>query len=869
LYRKYYFNNIIQAIKNKYFIKLLKKRKTKNTVSMLTYFANILLPLPLPAVFTYRVPHDLNEQIKVGTRVVVPFGKNKLYAGLVMEVHAMAPAYPNVKYVVDIIDKEAIITEKQLELWKWIAHYYLCHTGEVMAAAMPSGLKLAGETLIMLHPDFDGDISTLTERELKIAEAMTYRQHLTVTEVQKIVEIQKIFPVIKSLVEKKVILTTEEIKNPYRVKKETYIFLHDNYFSDEPALFELLDQLSASKRTEKQSQLLLAFLMLKRDEDRVKRAELLKKSECSASSLQTLVNNNILVQKEIQSSRLANVSKKNDISDINLSEEQQRCFLQIAELFKQHSVVLLHGITGSGKTEIYMKMIDEVLAQGKQVLYLLPEIALTSQIVNRLQKYFGNRVGVYHSRFNEFERVEIWDRVLRHGEVPENSLDILEPETNSRYSLILGARSSLLLPYQNLGLIIVDEEHDASYKQQDPAPRYHARDAAVVLGKLHNAPVLLGTATPSLESYYNVKQGKYGLVELFQRFAESKLPEIWIENVPEARKQKKMEGDISHFLIENMATALERKEQIILFQNRRGYAVRLYCNACQAMPACIHCDVTLTYHKKSNLLKCHYCGYAIAVPTRCPHCQSADIEMKGFGTEKIEETLAQLFPDAKVARMDLDTTRSKTAYQKIISDFEKQRTNILVGTQMVTKGLDFDRVSIVGILEADNMLTFPDFRAFERAFQVMAQVSGRAGRKELPGKVIIQSYQPRHPAFKYVIGNDYQAMYNNQIEERKKYRYPPVFRLIKITIKHNNLELVNFAAAEIAMELQKIFPKQVLGPEFPLISRLQNQYLKEIWIKFAKEPSLVKKKALLQKYISQFQTHSKYKQVRVVVNVDC
>ena len=825
---------------------------------MTTYFADILLPLPLPATFTYRVPFELNEQMKTGARVVVPFGKNKLYAGLVMAIHTNVPAFLNVKYIVDIIDKEPIVTEKQLALWTWIAPYYLCHKGEVMAAAMPSGLKLAGETLIMLHPNFEGDISTLTERELKITEALTYRQHVTVAEMQKIAGIQKIFPVIKSLVEKNVILTTEEIKNPYRSKKETYIFLHDDYLNDEPALFELLDRLSASKRTEKQSQVLLAFLMLKKDENRVKKTELLKKSECSPSSLQTLINNNVFIQKEIQSSRLPEVSSLKKIDDIVLSEAQQKSFMQIKELFMQFSVVLLHGITGSGKTEIYMKMIDEVLAQGKQVLYLLPEIALTSQIVSRLQKYFGNKVGVYHSRFNEFERVEIWNRVLQHG-----------AENEQKYSLILGARSALLLPYQNLGLIIVDEEHDASYKQQDPAPRYHARDAAVVLGKMHHAPVLLGTATPSLESYYNVKQAKYGLVELFERYAESQLPEIWIENVPEARRQKKMEGHLSHFLIDNMAAALERKEQIILFQNRRGYAVRLYCNTCQTMPTCIHCDVTLTYHKKSNLLKCHYCGYAIAAPVQCPRCQSSDIELKGFGTEKIEETLAQIFPDAKVARMDLDTTRSKTAYQKIISDFEKQRTDILVGTQMVTKGLDFDRVSVVGILEADNMLTFPDFRAFERAFQVMSQVSGRAGRKELPGKVIIQTYQPWHPALKYVLGNNFQAMYENQIEERKKYRYPPVYRLIKITVKHNNVELVNQAATELATELQKRFPKQVLGPEFPLIARLQSQYLKEIWLKFAKNSSLEKKKETLKNIITHFQTHSKYKQVRVVVNIDC
>ncbi|MDR0206842.1 MAG: primosomal protein N' [Bacteroidales bacterium] len=824
---------------------------------MTTRFANILLPLPLPVTFTYRVPFDFNDSIKVGTRVLVPFGKNKLYAGLVMEIHTNPPAFATVKYIIDIIDIEPIITRKQLEFWKWLAHYYLCYQGEVMAAAMPSGLKLAGETLIILHPYFDGDISSLTERELKIAEALSYRQRMTVAETQKVVDIQKVFPVIKSLVEKKVILTSEEIKNPYHTKKETCIFLHDNYLNDEPALFELLDRLSAFKKTEKQSQVLLAFLMLKKDENGVKKAELLKKSECSASSLQTLINNNILVQKEIQKSRLHDIQAVNDINDINLSEIQQKSFLQIKELFQQFSVVLLHGITGSGKTEIYMKMIEEVLAQGKQVLYLLPEIALTSQIVSRLQKFFGNRVGVYHSRFNEFERVEIWNRVLKHNE-----------EDLQKYSLILGARSALLLPYQNLGLIIVDEEHDASYKQQDPAPRYHARDAAIVLGKLHRAFVLLGTATPSLESYYNVKQGKYGLVELFQRYAESQLPEIWIENIPEARKQKKMEGHFSHFLVDNMTAALNRKEQIILFQNRRGYAVRMYCNSCQTMPNCIHCDVTLTYHKKSNLMKCHYCGYAIAAPSHCPHCQSMDIEMKGFGTEKIEETLAQLFPDAKVARMDLDTTRSKTSYQRIITDFEKRRTDILVGTQMVTKGLDFDRVSVVGILEADNLLTFPDFRAFERAFQIMAQVSGRSGRKEIPGKVIIQTYQPWHSALKYVIGNNYGAMYENQIEERKKFRYPPVYRLIKIAVKHNSLELVNNAAAEIALALQKQFPKQVLGPEFPLIERLQSQYVKEIWVKFAKNSVLEKKKEELQKLLLQFQTQSKFKQVRVVVNVD-
>ena len=824
---------------------------------MTTFFANILLPLPLPETYTYRVPHEFIGTIKEGVRVVVQFGKNKLYSGLVISIHTQVPAFLNVKYIIDIIDKEPVVTEKQLALWKWIAHYYLCSQGEVMAAAMPSGLKLAGETLIMLHPNFDGDISTLSERELRIAEALSYRKQITVSEIQKIVEVQKIFPIIKSLVEKNVILTTEEIKNPYRPKIETYIFLHDDYIRDEQAFYAVLDRLSASKKTEKQSQLLMAFLMLKKGENRVRKSELLKKAE-SPSSLQTLIKNNILVQKEVPSSRLQDLFATHDLGDVVLTEAQHSCYHQINSLFGQFPVVLLHGITGSGKTEIYMKLMDDVMARGKQVLYLLPEIALTSQIVSRLQKFFGSKVGVYHSRFSEFERVEIWNSVLQHDE-----------EVGRKYSLILGARSALLLPYRNLGLIIVDEEHDASYKQQDPAPRYHARDAAVVAGKMHNAPVLLGTATPSLESYYNVEQSKYGLVQLFQRFAESKLPEIWVENIPEAKRQKKMEGELSHFLINNIADALNRKEQVILFQNRRGYSVRMYCNSCQTMPTCIHCDVTLTYHKKLNLLKCHYCGYAIAVPAHCPRCGSTSIDKKGFGTEKIEEKIAQLFPEAKIARLDLDSTRSKAAYQKIITDFEKQRTHILVGTQMVTKGLDFDRVSVVGILEADTMLSFPDFRAFERAFQMMAQVSGRAGRKELPGKVIIQTYQPWHPALKFVIGNDYKAMYENQIEERKKYRYPPVFRLIKITVKHSQLDLVNKAAAELAYELRKHFPKQVLGPEFPLIERLQNQFLKEIWIKFSKNSLLENKKETMQGVITQFHTNSKYRQVRLVINVDC
>ena len=830
-------------------------------MSKITYFADILLPLAVQTTFTYRVPYELEEEVKFGIRVVIPFGKNKLYSGLVVAVHTNVPPHFHVKYIIDVLDYQAIITEKQFSFWQWIARYYMCTLGEVMAAALPSALKLAGETQVMLHPTFDGDLTSLTEREIRIVETLSYYPQINLTELAKIIKIQKIFPIIKSLVERDIVVVAEEIRNNYKPKTEIYICLSEKYANDEPALFELLDKLSNAKKTEKQSQLLLGYLMLIKEEQLeqkgVKKSLLLKRADVSTSSLNTLINSGVFITEERKASRLIDIDSQHQVKDMQLSNLQEDKLLSLKDEFQRFSTVLFHGVTGSGKTEIYIKLIDEVLAQGKQVLYLLPEIALTSQIINRLRKYFGHRVAVYHSRFNEYERVEIWNRVLEY-----------QNEQEGKYSLILGARSALLLPYENLGLIIVDEEHDGSYKQSDPAPRYHARDSAVMLASLHQCSTLLGTATPSLESYYNVTHQKYGLVTLSERYAASVLPEIWIEDMVGARRQRKTTGHFSHFLIDKIAEALSKKEQVILFQNRRGYAVRMLCNTCQTMPVCINCDVTLTYHKHSQLLKCHYCGYAIEVPKVCPHCQSHDVEMKGFGTEKIEEGLQELFPDAHVIRMDLDTTRSKTGYQKIISDFEAHKTDILVGTQMVTKGLDFDRVSVVGILDADNLLSYPDFRSFERAFQIMAQVSGRAGRKEIPGKVIIQTHQPHHPALRYIVSNDYVAMYNHQVKEREQFKYPPVFRLIKITLKHHDVELVNKAAAYLAEQLRIPFTKQILGPEFPLVSRVQNQYLKDIWLKMKKDTSLETGKKILQKIISEFQANTSFKSVRVVVNVD-
>ena len=830
----------------------------------LTYFVDVLLPLPLAAPLTYRVPFGVEQMVQFGVRVIVPLGRSKLYSGLVVRVHNDAPQQVSVKYLLDVVDDRPIISKQQFQLWQWMANYYLCSLGEVMAAALPSALKLASETKIRLRPEFEGDISALNSYEMNIVEALSYREEMTVAEVSKTVNIQKIIPIVKSLVDKRVVITDEEIRNPYKPKRETYIRLADE-FANESAFMSLIDKLSASAKSAPQSDLLLSFMMLTRGANgydftaKIPKRKMLAAKEVTPAKLQTLLKKGILISEDVVISRLVDISSQNATESIQLSDPQQQAFEEIHSQFEQHPVVLLHGVTGSGKTEIYIKMIDEVLAQGKQVLYLLPEIALTSQIVNRLRNYFGEKVGVYHSRFNEYERVEIWNRVLNYGEEVNNA---------SKYQLVLGARSALLLPYNNLGLVIVDEEHDSSYKQQDPAPRYHARDCAVVLAGIHGAKTLLGTATPSLESYYNVSQKKYGLVQLMHRYANSHLPDIYVVNMAAAVKQKMVNGLFSNFLIEQIGAALEKNEQVILFQNRRGYAVRMICNTCESMPTCKYCDVTLTYHKKTNLLKCHYCGYAIEVPKECPTCHSTDISMKGFGTEKVEDTLAEIFPNAVIARMDLDTTRSKNGYQQIITDFEQHKTDILVGTQMVTKGLDFDRVSVVGILNADALISFPDFRSFERAFQLLAQVSGRAGRKEVPGKVVVQTYQPRHPALQYVETNNYAAMYQSQIAERRDFHYPPVYRLIKISLKHIDEQIVTESANALAISLRAAFAGSIMGPESPLVSRIQNYFIKDFWLKMPKDSHLPECKRKLTEIIDNFRRVSANKSVRVVVNVD-
>ncbi|MFA4852286.1 MAG: primosomal protein N' [Bacteroidales bacterium] len=826
----------------------------------LTLFADVLLPLPLPGYFTYRVPYDLNDEIQTGQRVVVQFGRKKVYTALVRKIHKNPPDVSNVKYILSILENEPLVNEMQFVLWEWMASYYLCTPGEVMNAALPSALKLTSETKIVMNPLFDGDISNLNEKELSVAQALNVQKVLTITDVSKIIEQITVIPLIKNMIEKNVVALDEELVSRYKPKTETYVRLSEKYH-DETLLKEVFDLLE--KKAPKQLDVLMYVysktIQSKNKTVRISRPEMLKELNTSAAQLNAIVKKGICETYTTEITRLEEYENP-VLSLAEFNECQTKAYEEIKKGFKEKDIVLLHGITSSGKTEIYIKLIDEVIQQGKQVLYLLPEIALTTQIINRLRKAFGNKVGVYHSKFNNFERVEIWNKVLL------NSID--NKSSEGTYQVVLGARSALFLPFSNIGLVIVDEEHDSSYKQYDPAPRYNARDSAIYLAKLHGAKTLLGSATPSLESYYNAKTNKYALAELNKRFGGVKLPEVFVADVKEESRKRRMKSHFTPFLLENIKEALKNKEQVILFQNRRGFSVRLECDICHWIPECKHCDVTLTYHKKSNQLICHYCGYTTNIPERCPACNNNKILMHGFGTEKIEEELPVFFPDAKIVRMDLDTTRSKYGHQKIINDFEDRRIDILVGTQMVTKGLDFENVSVVGIMNADGMISFPDFRAFERSYQLMAQVSGRAGRKNKRGKVIIQSYNPSHAVIRYVIDHDFKAMYESQITERITYKYPPVYKLIQITVKHKDAEKLNKSARELAIILRKAFGQRILGPEYPIVSRIRNEYIKNILFKIEKEFSLSKAKSTLIERIENFKADKDHTGVRVLIDVD-
>lgn len=816
-------------------------------------FVDVILPLPLQASFTYALPPEMDGQVQIGCRVVVSFGRKKFYTGIVRNVHYLKPQEYEVKEVSAVLDEHPILVPLQFRFWEWLADYYLCTQGDVYKAALPSGLKLESETVVEYNPDFEAT-EPLAEREQKVLDLLAVEPEQTVTRLEKESGLKNILAVVKSLLEKDALFVKEELKRTYKPKTETRVRLTEAA-RNERRLHFFFDELQ--RRAPKQLDLLMKYIELsgclgEREVREVSKAELLKRSGATPAVFSGLVDKGVFEVYQQEVGRLETVSQA--VMSLNeLNVHQQRAFDEIRASFRVKNVCLLHGVTSSGKTEIYIHLIDEAVRQGKQVLYLLPEIALTTQITERLKRVFGSRLGIYHSKFPDAERVEVWQKQLSH-----------EP-----YDIILGVRSSLFLPFQRLELVIVDEEHENTYKQQDPAPRYHARNAAIVLASMCGAKTLLGTATPSVESWYNATEGgKYALVELKERYKEIQLPEIIPVDIKELQRKKRMNGPFSPLLLQYVREALEQKEQVILFQNRRGFAPMIECHTCGWVPKCKNCDVSLTYHKGLNQLTCHYCGYTQPVPRQCPACEGVDLRNRGFGTEKIEDDVKAIFPEARVARMDLDTTRTRTAYERIIHNFQQGRTDILIGTQMVSKGLDFDHVSVVGILNADTMMNYPDFRAYERAFQLMAQVAGRAGRKNKRGRVVLQTKSIDHPIIPQVMRNDFEGMVAGQLAERQLFRYPPYYRLVYVYLKHRNEQLLDVMAQTMAAKLRAVFGARVLGPDKPPVARIQTLFIRKIVLKIETNAPMARARQLLVQVQQEMVAEDRFKSLIVYYDVD-
>ncbi len=810
-------------------------------------YATVVIPLALPIAYTWRIPSHLQAAAAIGVRVEVQL-RNKKYAGVIKAISLTKPIFEP-KEIINILDEDPLLYPAQLELWQWMANYYLCSEGEVMQAAVPANLKLNSESVLIWNDENIVDLndgSLFSDEEYIVAQALEIKKELRLSEVQQLLDVNHVYPIIKKLIDKKICYVWEELKEKYKVKTETYILLHPDYF-DEEKLSKLFDDQKAPKQME----LLLSYLHLSKTEGEVTQPQLLKKSNASAAQLKGLVDKKILIQEKRNTDRIKTIPKDTSI-DFTLSTAQQTALTAIENSFKEKQVCLLHGVTSSGKTQIYISLIEQYMQQGKQVLYMLPEIALTTQIIRRLQKHFGGNIAIYHSKFNPNERVEIWNKVK-----------------NGTIKAVLGARSSLFLPFKNLGLIIADEEHDASYKQQDPAPRYNARDAAIYYASIFNAKVLLGSATPSIESYFNAIQNKYGLVELNERFGDVAMPIIEVIDLKKIPNLNKEKIALSPQLIEAVDNALKNKKQVILFQNRRGYSPYSICQTCGWIPQCNNCDVTLTFHKAKNKLSCHYCGSSYPVINTCAACGSHQFIQKNFGTEKIEELLAEQFSDARIARMDLDTVKGKNDHDTLIKLFEQQRIDILVGTQMVVKGLDFEHVQLVGVIDADGILNFTDFRVNERAYQLMEQVSGRAGRKDGNGKVLVQVSNTYHPILEFVKLHDYKKLFFYELESRKAYQYPPYFRIIKLTCKHKEKHIAEQGANIIIKNLGKQFESYINGPAQPIVDRIRNQYLWEILIKLPKDAKLIQQcKTQIQSQIGLIQNNKTYRSMHIVVDID-
>ena len=810
------------------------------------YFIEVILPIPIQKTFTYTVTEEETHFLQIGMRVAVSFGKSKIYSALVLNIHQSKPTLYEAKEIHQILDEAPIVNEQQLQHWQWISDYYMCSLGDVYRAALPSAFLLESETIIFKNDHFSND-DLLNDDEFLIFEALQHQSQLTLHQVGAILGKKKIMPTVNELIKKSAITIKEEIYEQYKPKLVKYVRLHADYTSDD-ALEKLVKELSRAK---KQREAVLTFFQLLPLNKPIKAKSLEKSAAISSSILKSLVDKNIFEFYHIQTDRIQFKGAVNSLKTLN--EFQEKAFSEIKKTFTKKDVTLLHGITSSGKTEVYTKLIQEVLKQGKQVLFLLPEIALTTQIITRLQYYFGTQISVFHSKYSMNERVEVWNNLI---------------ENKTKTQIILGARSSIFLPFSDLGLIIVDEEHETSYKQFEPSPRYNARDAAIVLAKIHKAKILLGSATPSLESYFNSQQDKYGFVELNRRHGNVLLPKIELIDAKEKHRKKEMKGHFSDRLIQLIQEALDQKEQVILFQNRRGFSPVVECTTCSTSPQCPNCDVSLTYHKFKHELRCHYCNYQRAMPNNCDACGSNSIDHKGVGTEQIEVELKELFPNYTVGRMDLDTTRGKHGYQKIIGAFEAREIDVLVGTQMLSKGLDFNNVSLVGVINADSMLNFPDFRAHERAYQMMVQVSGRAGRNKKQGNVAIQTFNPYHQILQQVATTNYVEMYKEQLQERWQYKYPPYYRFIKITLKHRDYNKVDNGINWLAKALQNSFGEYVLGPSAPAVARIRNQYIKNIVIKIPPKQSLVGTKRQLQKIKNTFEAVSMFRPIRFIIDVD-
>ena len=820
-----------------------------------TLFAELLLPVPVPRLFTYRIPYNLNDHVQVGQRAIVQFGDRKIVTGLIFRLHEEVPRDFEAKSILEVLDDFPSVNEVQLQLFQWIADYYMCTLGEVMNAALPAGLKLSSESMVQIHPAFKLEESTLdfSEKEGMLLKRLQ-NGTMAYSEIAKFLGVKFIFSILKSLSGKEAIILFEEVKEKFKPKTEKRIRISPA-FNNAKALEQLFESLASKP---KQEAIVLKYLQevpvlqnAEANKTGLSRKMILEE-DVSESSLSTLVKNKILEEFETVVPRFG-FEDAREAPAVLLSEEQERALHEIIHSFDQHAATLLHGVTGSGKTEIYIHLIKKALESESQVLYLLPEIALTTQIVQRLKKIFGAGMGVYHSRFSDNERVEVWNGIL-----------------TGKFKFVIGVRSAIFLPFDNLGLIIVDEEHDASYKQQEPAPRYQARDVAMVLARLHHAKVLLGSATPSVESFFHAKQNRYGLVNLDKRFGEAVLPEILLADMSRERKMKTVKGEFSQRLLKHIEETLSRKEQVIVFQNRRGYSPMMSCEDCGWVPKCVNCAVSLTYHQYRHALICHYCGYKETVPHHCPTCTSTRLKTVGYGTEKLEEELNAFFPDAKIQRMDLETTRSKTGYDTILAQFENGETDILVGTQMVTKGLDFDRVSLVGVFNADRMMHFPDFRSFERAYQLITQVSGRAGRRARQGQVIIQTSNPDHPVLTFILKNSFATFYENEIADRHRHDYPPFTRLIEITIKHTDKRVTLDASGHLALLLrEKLTRIKIMGPGEPMISKIRNQYLMTILLKIPRGKSdLHQIKEHIQNSIDNLSKEQKFRNVRFIVDVD-